>query len=157
MCETFKGDFGCRVNFSQGAELSQSWSLQPTTGGDWRTGWWGKRQRWGIVMEFFGWCFFLQVLLFSPSTNAWTLIAKLKTKRGFHAIAEVNLRAVCFGIGNLNPLKNHHHHHHYHHHHHHGHHLCYHYYHAWLCAFSTQLGKVYDMLDLLNFDLLTKL
>ena len=51
-------------------------------------------------------CFSLQVLLFSPSTNAWTQIGKLQIGRSFHAIAEVNLHAVCFGIGNLNPIQN---------------------------------------------------
>jgi len=39
-----------------------------------------------------------EVLLFSPSTNAWTKIGKLQNGRTTHAIAEVNLHAVCFEI-----------------------------------------------------------
>ena len=49
-------------------------------------------------------CFSLQVLLYDPNTNAWTEIARLKTRRSFHAITEVNLGALgC--LGNLNPVK----------------------------------------------------
>ena len=43
---------------------------------------------------------FLQVLLFSPSTNNWTMIGRMEIGRSFHEIAEVNLQAVdC--VGNL--------------------------------------------------------
>ena len=60
--------------------------------------------RWNSLTDDAMSCFSLQVLLFSPSTNAWTEIGKLQTGRELHAIAEVNLHAVCFEIGNLNPI-----------------------------------------------------
>merc|ERR1712008_149462 len=35
-----------------------------------------------------------EVLLFNPATDTWSQIGKLKTGRGIHAVAEVNLRAL---------------------------------------------------------------
>ena len=47
----------------------------------------------------------LQVLQYDSESGQWSeMDQKLERGRGEHAIAEVNLRAVCFGIGNLNLI-----------------------------------------------------
>ena len=48
----------------------------------------------------------LQVLQYEIESGHWSKIdQKLERGRlGSHAIAEVNLRDVCFGIGNLNLI-----------------------------------------------------
>ena len=46
-----------------------------------------------------------QVLQYNDKTQTWSEIGKLENARQYHAIAEANLRLVCFGIGNLNPKR----------------------------------------------------
>ena len=44
--------------------------------------------------------------VFQYEEGQWSeMNKKLGRGRSYHAIAEVNLRAVCFGIGNLNLIK----------------------------------------------------
>ena len=50
-------------------------------------------------------CFCLQVLQYNVETGTWTQIGTLQRTRVNHAIAEVNLDAVCRPVGNLNPVK----------------------------------------------------
>ena len=50
-------------------------------------------------------CFCLQVLQYNVEAGTWTQIGTLQMRRAFHAIAEVDLGAVCRPVGNLNPVK----------------------------------------------------
>ena len=108
MYDPFKSLVQCRVNFSQGDVWSQSCSLEPASGCHrWQR--WEKLQRWGIVWNSLTdcvmSCFCLQVLQYNVEAGTWTQIGTLQSSRGFHALAEVNLDAVCRPVGNLNPVK----------------------------------------------------
>ena len=48
----------------------------------------------------------LTLQVFQYEEGQWSkLDHNLERGRSYHAIAEVNLRSVCFGIGNLNLIK----------------------------------------------------
>jgi len=108
-CTSFLTDNGEQAllvagGWNHDGELS---STELFSNGRWTTGGNLPRALWGLKAGFFNQLLVVsggrddeynyrdEVLLFSPSTNAWTEIGKLKMGRAAHAIAEVNLRAVC--------------------------------------------------------------
>ena len=109
MYDPFKSVVQCRVNFSQVAGRFQSCSLEPASGCHRWPRWYVELQRWGTVWNSLTGdvmsCFCLQVLQYNVETGTWTQIGTLQSSRGFHALAEVNLDAVCRPVGNLNPVK----------------------------------------------------
>jgi len=124
-CTSFLTDNGEQAllvagGWNHDGELS---STELFSNGRWTTGGNLPRALWGLKAGFFNQLLVVsggrddeynyrdEVLLFSPSTNAWTEIGKLEIGRAAHAIAEVNLGAVCPVIASsaskttgLNPL-----------------------------------------------------